>query len=269
MTASANKIWKITILICIGVIAAGSANAGSNWAYAPPALKTLFQVFPQKCIQTDEEKGKLFEAHGVKGTYKENLSLAGSTRLGKTWSLKLCPVTESYQVWEADFDRNGEPDLAIITPTGGVGYACSSRVLFIMFDKDRTPKVFAGFSTGLQTERATKKPDKTTGRASAVVPGIQDIRQSDSKDTILVLRSVEHDGDRSYWRTSAWKAKNSKWTEMHNIHNTRLPCYVRFTNKPNNRPSTGMDYLGENAASTMYEITKPNELEKDEEYRIK
>jgi len=184
--------FKSLPLIPLTICLTASAAAATDWAYAPLALNKLSQVFPQVCIQTDEIKGKPFTTHGIEGVYKDALLLSGSTKLGHKWSLKLCPVVDSYSIWEADFDKNGEPDLGIITPTGGGGYACSSRVLFIMFDKNRTPRLFAGFSTGLGTEKPGKPGDK------AVSTGIQDVCKSDTGDAVVVLRSVEHAGDRSY-----------------------------------------------------------------------
>ena len=140
-----------------------------------------------------------------------------------------------------------------------------------MFDKNRTPRVFVGFGF-LLTEKAALKSAKAgvTDKGAPEIPrGIQDICKSDSGQAIIVLQSMEHDGEHNYWRTSAWKAKNSNWCEVHNIYGARLPSYVWFTSKPNHKPSPGKDYLGKDAASAIYEIHKTGELQKNEEFRIK
>ncbi len=247
-----------------------NALAAGGWGYAPLGLERLSHVLPQRCIQTSEDKGKPIDVDGVQVIYKDSLVLSSATKDGKKWSLKLCPVADEYEIWQADFDRNGEPDLAILTPTGGTGFACSTRVLFIMFDKAKTPRISAGFSTGLNSEKPKPKINKGGERAAPnAVPGIQDICRSDSGEAIVVLQSVEHSKGHSYWRTSAWRAKDCRFKEIHEIYGARLPSYVLFTNKENHKPSLGKDYLGENAASGIFDIFESSELEEGEEFTIK
>lgn len=171
----------------------------------------------------------------------------------------------NYEIWEADFDLNGVPDLAIRLPTGGCGYACSGRIVLLMFDKNRKPRLFEGFSTGLSSEGAEAR--KGT-KPSSTVPGLQDIYRPQSGGAILTLTSLEHGGDRSYWRTSAWQAKNGGWTELHNVYGARLPSYVWFTNKCNHKSSPAMSYLGDDAASKLFEAGY-GDLDEREEFTIK
>lgn len=263
-----NVRHTVALAACLALTILTRADASGGWSYAPVALEKLSQVFPQKCIQTDAQQGKPFDVNGVHGICNDCLlQLSGLTKLGKKWSLKLNALANNYEVWESDFDKNGEPDLAIRTPTGGSGYACSSRIMFIMFDPNRTPRVFVGYSTGLSTEKAGKKSRKN---ANAVLAGFQDICKTESGEAVVVLQSLEREstkGEKSYWRTAAWKAKNCNWEELHSVAGVKLPSYVRFTDQENNKPSPGMDYLGKNAASQISEIRKSNELEDGESFK--
>ncbi len=142
-----------------------------------------------------------------------------------------------------------------------------------MFDSERKPRIFEGFSTGLSSKKppsaAAKIPaPKISVAKFAPVLGIQTIFKSGNGQAIVVLQSLEHapKSERSYWRTAAWQATNSTWIEQHNVCGAHLPSYVSFTDRPNHRPSQGNDSLGKDAASTISEITKAGDLEDGEEF---
>jgi hypothetical protein len=258
------------LLVVLSCVLPDPVNAAGGVGYAPVALDRLTEVFPQKCLLDSDAQEKSFTSNGIKGEYGEFLVIKGSTKQGKNWTLKLSPVAQIYEVWEGDFDRNGQPDLAILSPTGGCGYACSSRVIFVMFDANRKPRIFEGFSTGLSSKKPPSPAAKISAAKIAPVLGIQTIFKSGNGQAIVVLQSLEHapKSERSYWRTAAWQATNSTWIEQHNVCGAHLPSYVSFTDRPNHRPSQGKDSLGKDAASTISEITKAGELESGEEFKF-
>lgn len=150
---------------------------------------------------------------------QDSLHLKGAS-IDKSYQITLAP--RSYEVYSADFDKNGMLDLVLAYDTMGNGLAPSSHLLFLMFDANGEPFPFAAdgyFDYGPQ--------------------GIADLvdLNTDGKAELLYMSYDDH-----YWVTQAYQAQAGRWQsvqgQLKGSSSHHFPLYTAFTKKPNHQASS-------------------------------
>ncbi len=208
--------FAITFALSFIIVLKALAYAGDGH-YLPLSNSLLGKVFPQTCIVPE-----LLDTDGliVAGV---NFRLSGTDKMGRNWNLELSPSAAGGSIWKADLDFNGQPDFIVLLNTGGCGIAPTSRLIFLMFDKNLTPSV-----------------SSITGYFSAQGNGIEDLRQlSGQKNATLIEQILAYNtaSNKNFWRTTIWQSKSTKWISLRQFENVSLPTYTLYTEKPNHRIS--------------------------------
>lgn len=146
--------------------------------------------------------------------------VSGVDRAGDPWSLTT-EVDRGGEVWHADLDKNGLPDLIFAFETGGVGLAPPVHLLFVLFDSQGRPV-----------------PWQVDGYFETDEHGVKDLLDLNQHGRAQLVRQSYDDG---YWITSLYKAEDARWQIVSGAFAGRsYPLYTRFTNRPNRTPVTPM-----------------------------
>ena len=194
--------------------------AGVLGKMKPISLKQLAEVKPAQTLQLGNVKlsnqGDVF-------------SLKGTSKSGKPWSLERDPIGFGGTLYQADLDRNGHPDLLLITNTAACGIAPPREVTILLFDKNGTPRGFrlAGYFNSDEKKNTIEDLVRLRGGGTTPVLLHQELVYATTKNK-----------DRSYWRWVAYRAVNCRMEAWNvTLGSTPFPCYVWYTFNPNHRLS--------------------------------
>lgn len=159
---------------------------------------------PLQCKQTVcVGKTKIEIASGA------GMTVCGSDNESKPWYLRSSAWMQYASIWTADLDKNGSRDIIILMGTGGCGWAPSSQLLVLMFEKNGRPFPWA-----------------VDGYFAVDSHGIKDFVDLNGDGHAELIRQGQDDG---YWLTSLYEARQSRWHLLSNISGIRLPLYTRFS----------------------------------------
>jgi hypothetical protein len=155
-----------------------------------------------------------------------SLLLSGVATEGRKWMfhLEARETNSPYHVYTADLDKNGNPDIILVSDTFGCGLSPSTHLNVILFDHEGLPVPFS-----------------SDGYASYDEGGIDELLDIDG-DGKAELIHMNFDG--GYWVTSAYRAKDGRWARVNGAcGGCRFPLFTRFTDRPNRigvTPRTGI-----------------------------
>ena len=204
----------------------GCSISPATFAYYQDYLPAGFQsvkTIPQTTVALNfDHDWKAKALPGIEAVNCEGqFSVSGLDNKGMPWKIdETEPRDFGGSCYTADVDGNGKLDIILHFPNASCGYPFSSLVI-ILIDQNGLPH-----------------REEIISRFSADKNGVADIvRAPSGKGSYILGQDLAYgkiaNRDCGYWRWSVLFAANSKLTEVTTAFNTKLPCYVFFTNKPN------------------------------------
>lgn len=142
------------------------------------------------------------------------VSVFGSDRAGKPWTLVTNSPSGSVSAWAADLDNNGAIDLVLFMPTiGADSWAPNAKVLILMFEKTGRPV-----------------PWCSSGFFSVDRYGLKefvDLDEDGNPELVSQTRNERH------WITSIFETRNCRWLALKAFGGQALPFHTPFTSKAN------------------------------------
>ena len=221
-----SKYWLrfIATAVLAAMIAVGLARPSLAYYqdYLPAKMLTVKPIV-QKLVALDfEHDWKAEVLPGISAANCEGqFSVSGCDSQGRPWKISETePRDFGGSCYATDVDGNGKQDILLHFPNASCGYPFSSLVI-IFIDQNGYPH-----------------REEVVSRFSADKVGIADIVRATSGRGALILQQdlafgTFENRDCGYWRWSALLAENSKLVEIKSAFDTKLPCFVFFTNKPN------------------------------------
>ena len=226
------KRWLVAVTLCLANIFS-NAQVGCAYVYGgqylPFKTNQLGQAFPVRCISKstnkyDDKALRVFKnlppGVSIDTNEEDKFVIKITDRHGKRWAVKLAISALDGSVWASDLDGNGQEDLIIISYTGGCGITPTTQLLFVMFDRQLTPRVY-----------------EVCGYFDASKNIIEDLRKAKGRKGAILVEQVlayERKTEKSYWRTTLWQANQSNWSALSQFDGVRLPAYTLYTFKPPN-----------------------------------
>jgi hypothetical protein len=226
--------WRRTLtLAATGVLATAcwTSTVAAVTNYLPLADEVLARRFMLR-HQGSATDGRTVSriADGMTSVTVSNrnnsLLLSGVATEGRKWMfhLEARETNSPYHVYTADLDKNGTPDIILVSDTFGCGLSPSTHLNVILFDHEGLPVPFS-----------------SDGYASYDEGGIDELLDIDGDGKAELIRM---DFDGGYWVTSAYRAKDGRWaTASGACGGYRFPLFTRFTDRPNRigvTPRTGI-----------------------------
>lgn len=219
------RVW----LAAVAVLCLNAAPAGAYIEdFLPGAFKSATRAVPQhKLFEIEADQKKQID--GVEfANQPDGFSVSGKSAGGKSWSVKFDQVGLGGTVFKADLDGNGQQDFAAIVGTAACGIAPPSRLMMLLFDKDRVPhayEIIGYFNAGPQDKAI--EDIVTMGKNSGSVLINQELTWHSTKEK-----------DRHYWRWSLYRLKDAHMVPLSGAFaGSVFPTYVWYTDKPNHKIS--------------------------------
>lgn len=205
------------LLLLLPIFATPQLSLAVETDYLPLCKDILSRRVSQRLLQDG-----ITSAHGVircaRSSIRVNadgaVSIFGSDRFGKPWTLIVNSPSGAVSAWSADLDNNGTNDLVLFMPAiGGDSWAPNARVLLLMFEKNGRPV-----------------PLCTTGFFSVDKYGLKELVDinDDGKPELISQDRTAH-----YWVTSIFENRNCRWSARKEIAGQALPFHTQFTAKAN------------------------------------
>lgn len=219
------RVWLAAIAFtCLNAAPAGAFIED----YLPGSFKSATCPLPQHKV-LDIKADQKVQIDGVQFSNEpEGLFFSGKSASGKSWSVKFDQVGFGGTIYKADFDGNGQQDFAALVYTAACGIAPPSRLLMVLFDKDRAPHAFELVGYFNNTRDNKRIEDLVTvGKNSGAYLINQDLTWHSTKEK-----------DRSYWRWNLYRLRNARMEPVSGYFaGSNFPTYVWYTDKPNHKIS--------------------------------
>lgn len=188
-----------------------------------PSNMLAVKPIAQKVVALDfDHDWKAEVLPGIIAANREGqFSVCGYDYQGRPWTISETETRDfGGSCYTADVDGNGLQDILLHFPNASCGYPFSSLVI-VFIDRNGRPH-----------------REEVVSRFSAGRIGVTDIvRRPDGKGAFVLQQDLAFGTfkkrDCGYWRWSALVAENCKLVAVNSAFNTKLPCFVFFTNKPN------------------------------------
>ena len=207
---------KKTQLLLIGLLLSISLNLEAAFDTHLPldkqTLKQTFKIQAMEIIDPDLPLPTINQLHLSKPN-EDTLELKGNDLNNKPWLIALRP--SYYEIYQADFDNNGQQDWLLHSPTYGNGLMPSSQASFILFDKAGRPQI-----------------NQFEGYFDFAAKATHDLLDTNRNKKAELVYMTFNDG---YWITQLYEAQHGTWKILNNTVSYTYPLYTRFTNKPNHK----------------------------------
>lgn len=185
--------------------------------YLPLCQEILKRRVPQRLLQdgiTSADGVVRNTRCSIRVDTDGSVSIFGSDRRGKPWTLVTSSPSGAVSAWSADLDNNGASDIVLFMPKVDCeGWAPNAKVLVLMFEKNGRPL-----------------PWCTKGFFSVDRHGLKefvDLDEDGNPELITQTRTAH------FWVTSIFETRNCRWLALKALGGQALPFHTKFTSKAN------------------------------------
>lgn len=141
------------------------------------------------------------------------VSVFGSDRVGKPWTVVSSAAAGSVSLWSADLDQNGMQDLILFLPNVAEPWQPSAKIVLLMFERNGRPVPWCG-----------------VGFFSVDRYGLRELVDLDDDRKAEIVHQTRAG---SYWITSVLEADDGHWQSINSIAGQSLPLLTPFTKSAN------------------------------------
>lgn len=206
------------ILLCLFLLALSTDQhaLGFEADYLPLGKEILSRRIAQRLVQdgiTNADGAVSFASKSVRVNSDNSVSVFGSDRAGKPWTLVADAPAGAVSAWSGDFDKNGTEDLVLFVPSGAGDWQPNAKVILLMFESSGRPIPWCvdGFFT----------VDKY---------GLKELVDLDDDRKAEMVHQTRSG---PYWITSVFTSQNSRWRALQSLAGQTLPFQTQFTSKAN------------------------------------
>lgn len=229
-------------------VAASAPAAAYIGDYLPAGVIGKMKTVPLKFVAEVKPDQTLHFGNVTMSNQPDAFSLKGKNKAGNPWTFERSAIGFGGTLYQADLDRNGHPDLLLISNTAACGIAPSREVVILLFDNQDMPRGYqlVGYFNTTDKDRAIEDLVHIVGGGMTPVLLNQELVYANTRNK-----------DRHYWRWVAYHAVDGRlkpWSVT--LGGTAFPCYIWYTQGPNHKLSGHADFLDRATRAEQKAVTE-------------